>query len=659
MTLTMDRTLPDYRLDEIRLDPANKTAFNVQIGELLTDGNLTLSIAEASTLVLSVDDPDKALLNSALLVRWTWGQNPDRAEAHWIKRGEKVDLTLDDLRFRLKRLEKAPDRVLNLESREWAVERLRQFRGARHIERTADGKGRALFVRMLADEAGVPWHIPELGEPQTVQHAPELTQQAERVKRNKRAARGVGTASHLKVKHVAATPEQLKNANTILDVAAELRASEKVMVAAITCATNESNLTNVHHGDAAGPDSTGLFQQRDSWGPRKVRQDPAGASRLFLKAAIKVARRFPRATIPELIAMVQFPGIASPIATHSYAGGIVLTWNARWVEESRAIVAAYGGATTKDGGTEIVVEKDFVFSRGKKENSWDAIQRLAEEVSWRAFVRKGVLWYVSDEALRKQEPALIARETEPGEPPNGIESIAIPSLDLGARDVTANITITAAVGRTAILPGMVIKTRNEGPADDVPWLVESVERPLWDDVATINCVRPTGKKDEPAAETETVTFGGTDKASEDLKAALKGTPRDVINKVVLPLARSHGINVTPASVDAANARHGPTVSGGRSDHQGPPSQAWAADMSNGSSPTKQMDALARDLGDVFGIKVSFGSASLSGGIWEGNVHGFRVQIIYRTMSGGDHTNHVHCGIRRTGTVGVIPSVPGI
>jgi hypothetical protein len=187
-----DRALPDYRLDEIRLDPANRTAVNVQVGEVLTDGNLTLSIVEASTLTLTVGDEEKALLNSALLVRWAWGTNPDRREEHWIKRGEKVDVRLDDLRFRLKRLEKGDNRVLTLECREWAVERLRQFRGARHMQRTPDGKGRLQFIAMLCDEAGVPYHIPEIGDPQTVLHAKELTQQSGRSSETSGPRRGWG-----------------------------------------------------------------------------------------------------------------------------------------------------------------------------------------------------------------------------------------------------------------------------------------------------------------------------------------------------------------------------------------------------------------------------------------------------------------------------------
>lgn len=80
------------------------------------------------------------------------------------------------------------------------------------------------------------------------------------------------------------------------------------------------------------------------------------------------------------------------------------------------------------------------------------------------------------------------------------------------------------------------------------------------------------------------------------------TPKQIIDTMVVPLARKHGMltGITPAMVTAANAVHGPTVSGGRSDHQGPPSEAWASDMSNGVMTPGEL-ALFHDLADLFHI----------------------------------------------------------
>lgn len=117
----------------------------------------------------------------------------------------------------------------------------------------------------------------------------------------------------------------------------------------------------------------------------------------------------------------------------------------------------------------------------------------------------------------------------------------------------------------------------------------------------------------------------------------------IIDSVAIPLARKNGINATAASVAAANRRHSPvTLTGGRSDHSGPPAERWAADLSNGSSPTPQMDALAADIARAFDIP------------WDGSGaqsvthNGIRYQLIYRSLVGGNHFNHVHIGVEIVG-----------
>ena len=68
--------------------------------------------------------------------------------------------------------------------------------------------------------------------------------------------------------------------------------------------------------------------------------------------------------------------------------------------------------------------------------------------------------------------------------------------------------------------------------------------------------------------------------------------------------------------------------------------AWAADMSNGGSPTPQMDRLARALAQEFRIPWS-GSGAVSS-----TTGRYRFQLIYRSNVGGNHFNHVHFGVKR-------------
>ncbi len=78
------------------------------------------------------------------------------------------------------------------------------------------------------------------------------------------------------------SPDQQANATAILQAVADRGLGAGDAVIAIMTAMTESSLVNVGHGDLAGPDSRGLFQQRDSWGPLDVRMDPTGATGLFL-----------------------------------------------------------------------------------------------------------------------------------------------------------------------------------------------------------------------------------------------------------------------------------------------------------------------------------------------------------------------------------------
>ena len=120
---------------------------------------------------------------------------------------------------------------------------------------------------------------------------------------------------------------------------------------------------------------------------------------------------------------------------------------------------------------------------------------------------------------------------------------------------------------------------------------------------------------------------------------VEGAPKHIIDAIVLPIAQECGINRTVAMNDAANARHGTTNTGNRSDHQGPPNVAWAADISNGGSPTPEMDKLARSLAQRFGIPWS------GSGLVNATLGGYRYQLIYRTTQGGNHFNHVHFGVK--------------
>jgi surface antigen len=84
--------------------------------------------------------------------------------------------------------------------------------------------------------------------------------------------------------------EQLVNAALIINAGKALGLPLKGQIIAVMTAMGESGLRVLDHGDTAGPDSRGLFQQRDNaaWGTYQDRMNPTTSSTNFMKTLQKV-----------------------------------------------------------------------------------------------------------------------------------------------------------------------------------------------------------------------------------------------------------------------------------------------------------------------------------------------------------------------------------
>jgi len=80
--------------------------------------------------------------------------------------------------------------------------------------------------------------------------------------------------------------EQLSNARAIMDAGAAQGVGVQGQTVAVMTAMGESSLRVLDYGDVAGPDSRGLFQQRDNgaWGTYEERMDPAASASSFYRA---------------------------------------------------------------------------------------------------------------------------------------------------------------------------------------------------------------------------------------------------------------------------------------------------------------------------------------------------------------------------------------
>ena len=82
--------------------------------------------------------------------------------------------------------------------------------------------------------------------------------------------------------------EQVRNAAFIVNAGRQMGVSPRGQQIAVMTAMGESSLRVLGYGDKAGPDSRGLFQQRDSWGPYVGRMDPTTSATYFYERLLEV-----------------------------------------------------------------------------------------------------------------------------------------------------------------------------------------------------------------------------------------------------------------------------------------------------------------------------------------------------------------------------------
>lgn len=87
--------------------------------------------------------------------------------------------------------------------------------------------------------------------------------------------------------------EQLVNAAYIIQAGKELGLSLRDQTIGVMTAMGESSLRVIDHGDAAGPDSRGLFQQRDNgaWGSYEDRMNPFISATSFFRVLMTIDDR--------------------------------------------------------------------------------------------------------------------------------------------------------------------------------------------------------------------------------------------------------------------------------------------------------------------------------------------------------------------------------
>lgn len=150
--------------------------------------------------------------------------------------------------------------------------------------------------------------------------------------------------------------------------------------------------------------------------------------------------------------------------------------------------------------------------------------------------------------------------------------------------------------------------------------------------------------DEDGAEAEDADdFSSIDDEDGDLEGL---SPRELLEpggdwggseapvRRAIKIALANGLTVTSTKRSSLSTG---------SDHHVSQKHAFAADLSNGSSPTPQMDRTAQQ------IAAALGHPNFRAGVLVVPRGRVRAQLLWRTHVGGNHFNHVHFGVRVSGS----------
>lgn len=502
---------PDLTLDELVLNWTDRRVTDLDAKGALASINIERTIEGGSTVTMTLKDPTRRLFTGGRLVstrarraaaRSAYRKAPVEVDEGWEPIlspdviGKAMEVELDGVTFRLVKVRyssAAAEAELTFEDR--IVYWLRRKRGERRASR--GGATRAEFVLSLLREVRARQYrfvCPELHVRQPIDAGKKVSA----VRRTTTSATstsaveseqsgGFAQGSKFTIKGARATPDQKRNLDGVLTECSQCGCSRDVMIATVCCVIQESVCKRLGYGDAAGPDSRGLFQQREPWGPLEERLDPRQSTRLFLLGGRGAQKGWKQANQ----SLQRVPGgvEAAVKRVQISVGGYD-----QHRTEATAIVRAWGGAGSAEGDAAAgggTYSKSYQFSRNSDEDSWTAIQRLAEEVGWRFFVVGNSVYFMSEADLYARRARY---EVTPEDP-----AILDLTYDVDWGKPASQLELEVVLDRWGAPPGSVVLVNGFGPPDG-RWLIASVTRDYFAPTATVTCRQPGKEKLEPASE---------------------------------------------------------------------------------------------------------------------------------------------------------------
>jgi len=174
--------------------------------------------------------------------------------------------------------------------------------------------------------------------------------------------------------------DQLINAAHIMNAASTLGLDRAAQIIGVMTAMGESGLHVLDHGDTAGPDSRGLFQQRDNgvWGSLSDRMDPTISSTNFFTALQRVNG---------------WEALAPTIAAHRVQGNADPYYYEQFYADSATVVGTLAGK-----GVTVCQSGYLVFPLGPG-------YQMTSNYGPRGYITEGAsLWHAGDDLQHYPNP---------------------------------------------------------------------------------------------------------------------------------------------------------------------------------------------------------------------------------------------------------------
>lgn len=486
-------------LDRLFLDVANRKRLGVDLTDAVQNVTRVGGVEEVPTLTITIQDPDQLLMASSELVRPA-KRKIGTPDAFTLR---PIDLLLDGVWYRLtKASPDGPETALTLEHR--GVAYMREHKTA--ISASRASTTRALFIRRQVDEIGrkrgaghkVGFWAPGLRLKQPIAKATDedtggVSKRSDQDREIDKTTKATDTGdTSITVKGAAATSEQKRNIAICLDVASQLDAPEKAILAMLCAGIGESGFTA--QMNQAGSPYGGVFQGNVRGGVWDI-DDTEGMCRCFFKGgkgfqaggAISLAQRIPGIT----------PG---EIATRVEAGGAAASFYGDHLDEAKKLMGGLSGVDIASDDPDQTYTTSYKFRRDKGESAWDCTGRLAEEVDKLRFItipRQGsdVFIYAAGQDLHKLP---VQATFSPSHP-----AVASPldyELDYRKTARSLSITLLADTLSAPMMWGFPIQLNDAGAATG-RWIVWSVQEDDSSPTIDVELRAPTPAKPEPRSQT--------------------------------------------------------------------------------------------------------------------------------------------------------------